>query len=99
MAWRLDGTYFESCSCDTVCPCTWSGFTANATLERCRALLAYHIESGDIEGVDVSGLSFAYFIDSPPVMAEGNWRVGVYLDDAASDEQPPSSASCCPVRR
>ena len=87
MAWRLDGTYFESCSCDTVCPCTWSGFTANATLERCRALLAYHIASGDIEGVDVSGLSFAYFIDSPPVMAEGNWRVGVYLDDAASDEQ------------
>ena len=87
MAWRLDGTYFESCSCDTVCPCTWSGFTANATLERCRALLAYHIESGEIEGVDVSELSFAYFIDSPPVMAEGNWRVGVYLDDAASDEQ------------
>jgi hypothetical protein len=87
MAWRLDGTYFESCSCDMVCPCTWSGFTAKATLERCRALLAYHVESGDIEGVDVSGLSFAYFIDSPPVMAEGNWRVGVYLDDAASDEQ------------
>jgi hypothetical protein len=87
MTWRLDGTYFESCSCDVVCPCTWSGFTAKATLERCLALLAYHVESGDIEGVDVSGLSFAYFIDSPPVMAEGNWRVGVYLDDAASDEQ------------
>jgi hypothetical protein len=87
MAWRLDGTYFESCSCDVVCPCAWSGFTAKATLERCLALLAYHVDSGDIEGADVSGLSFAYFIDSPPVMAEGNWRVGVYLDDAASDEQ------------
>jgi hypothetical protein len=87
MAWRLDGTYFETCSCDTLCPCTWSGFTAKATLERCRALLAYHVESGDIEGVDVSGLSFAYFIDSPQVMAEGNWRVGIYLDAAASDEQ------------
>ena len=87
MAWRLNGTYFESCSCDEICPCTWSGFTARATHDRCRALLAYHVESGDIEGVDVSGLSFALFIDAPPVMSEGNWRVGVYLDDAASDDQ------------
>jgi hypothetical protein len=87
MAWRLDGTYFESCSCDAVCPCTWSALTAKATLDRCRALLAYHVESGEIDGVDVSGLSFALFVDTPPVMAEGNWRVGVYLDDAASDSQ------------
>jgi hypothetical protein len=87
MAWRLDGTYFESCSCDAVCPCTWSALTAKATLDRCRALLAYHVASGDIGGVDVSGLSFALFLDTPPVMSEGNWRVGVYLDDAASDSQ------------
>jgi len=87
MAWRLDGTYFESCSCDEVCPCTWSAFSAKATLDRCRALLAYHIESGDINGVDVSGLSFALFLDTPPVMSTGDWRVGVYLDQAASDAQ------------
>ena len=87
MAWRLDGTYFESCSCDEICPCTWSAFTAAATLDRCRALLAYHVESGEIDGVDVSGLNFALFLDTPPVMSEGNWRVGVYLDEAASDSQ------------
>ena len=87
MAWRLDGTYFESCSCDEICPCTWSALTAKATLDRCRALLAYHVDSGEIDGVEVSGLSFALFLDTPPVMAEGNWRVGVYLDDAASDSQ------------
>src|SRR5258708_31863650 len=87
MAWRLDGTYFESCSCDAVCPCTWSALTARATLDRCRALLAYHVDSGEIDGVDVSGLSFALFLDTPPVMSEGNWRVGVYLDEAASDGQ------------
>jgi hypothetical protein len=87
MAWRLDGKYFESCSCDAVCPCTWSAFTAKATLDRCRALLAYHVESGEINGVDVSDLSFALFLDTPPVMIEGNWRVGVYLDETASDSQ------------
>src|ERR1700733_10036048 len=87
MAWRLEGTYFESCSCDAVCPCTWSALTAKATLDRCRALLAYHVASGEIDGVDVGGLSFALFLDTPPVMSEGNWRVGVYLDDAADDRQ------------
>jgi hypothetical protein len=87
MAWRLEGTYFESCSCDAVCPCTWSALTAKATLDRCRALLAYHVESGEINGVEVGGLNFALFLDTPPVMSEGDWRVGVYLDDAASDSQ------------
>jgi hypothetical protein len=87
MAWRLTGTYLESCSCDAICPCTWSALTAKATLDRCRALLAYHVDSGDIDGTDVSGLSFALFLDTPAVMAEGNWRVGVFLDDAASDTQ------------
>ena len=86
--WRLDGTYFESCSCDAVCPCTWSALTAKATLDRCRALLAYHVESGEIAGVDVSGLSFALFLDTPPVMAEGNWRVGIGRG-AVTNRAPP----------
>src|SRR5260370_40179787 len=84
MAWRVDGTYFESCSCDAVCPCTWSGLTAKATLDRCRALLAYHVESGDIDGVDVGGLSFALFLGTPPVMNQGNWRGGVHLGCAGA---------------
>ena len=87
MAWSLTGTYFESCSCDAVCPCTWSAFTSKATLDRCRALLTYHVDKGDIDGVDVGGLNFALFLDTPPVMIEGNWRVGVFLDEAASQEQ------------
>jgi len=87
VAWQLEGTYFESCSCDAVCPCTWSALTARATLDRCRALLAYHVQRGDIDGLDVSGLSFALFLDTPPDMSQGNWRMGVYLDDAASDSQ------------
>jgi hypothetical protein len=87
VAWQLKGTYFESCSCDAVCPCTWSAMTAKATLDRCRALLAYHVESGQIDDVDVSGLNFALFLDTPPVMSQGDWRVGVYLDDTATDSQ------------
>jgi hypothetical protein len=50
-------------------------------------LLAFHIERGTIDGVDVSDLSFGMILDAPPMMAEGNWRVGVLLDDRASEEQ------------
>ena len=87
MAWTLQGTYFDNCSCDTICPCTWSGLTAHATRDRCLAMLAFHIDRGDIEGVDVSGLTFAMVLDTPPVMADGGWRVGVVLDEAATEQQ------------
>jgi hypothetical protein len=87
MAWKLEGTYFENCSCDTICPCTWSGFAAAATHERCLAMLAFHIDRGDIEGIDVSGLTFALVLDTPPLMSDGGWKLGVVLDDAASDQQ------------
>ena len=87
MAWTMEGTYFESCSCDTICPCSWSAFTAPATNDRCTAMLAFHIDRGEVEGVDVSGLSFAIVVDSPAVMSDGGWRVGVVLDGAAGEEQ------------
>jgi hypothetical protein len=86
MAWKLDGTYFENCSCDFSCPCTLS-FDAGADYDRCKVLLGFNIESGDVDGVDVSGLHVALVADTPKVMSEGNWRVGVIVDSDASDEQ------------
>ena len=87
MAWRLDGTYFENCNCDVVCPCTVSAFRMPADNDRCNVVLVFHVESGEVEGLDVSGLSVAIVADAPQVMAEGNWRVGVFMDAAASSEQ------------
>ena len=49
-------------------------------------MLVFHIDSGEVEGVDVSGLSVAMLVDAPQVMADGNWRVGMLMD-AASQEQ------------
>jgi hypothetical protein len=43
--------------------------------------------TGEIEGVDVSGLAVAVLADTPPLMADGNWRVGMFMDAAASQEQ------------
>ena len=87
MVWRLEGTYIENCSCDVVCPCGASGFAAPADYERCNAVLAWHISSGEVDGTDVSDRSVVLLLDSPRQMSEGNWRVGMFMDDRASDEQ------------
>lgn len=87
MAWRLEGTYFENCSCDMVCPCTTSGLSMPADYERCQVVLAFHVDSGAVDEVDVSNLTVAVVADTPQQMSDGNWRVGVYIDDAASQEQ------------
>lgn len=86
MSWKLNLSYFESCSCDVVCPCT-SSFALPATHERCRVALVFKVNDGEVDGTDVSGLSVVVVVDSPQIMSEGNLRLGVFLDAAASDEQ------------
>ena len=86
MAWRLEGSYFETCSCDVVCPCTAS-LSLGATKDRCNVVLVFRIKNGEVDGTDVSGLTVAAVADTPKVMTEGNWRLGVVIDGAASDEQ------------
>ena len=87
MAWRLEGAYTENCNCEVVCPCVASAFAAPATYDRCTAMFAWHIESGEVDGTDVSDLSVVLVLDTPRQMSEGNWRVGMFMDDRASEEQ------------
>ncbi len=86
MSWSLNGSYIETCSCDLMCPCNLS-FDHGATYDYCRATLVFNIEDGEIEGTDVSGRKVAAIFDAPKVMTEGNWRLGMFIDDQASDEQ------------
>jgi hypothetical protein len=88
MSWNLEGDFYENCSCDAICPCTWSNLTRKGTRDDyCRFALAFEVERGEIEGVDVSGRSFVLIGDTPPNMADGNWRVGIIIDDGANEEQ------------
>jgi hypothetical protein len=86
MAWKLEGTYFETCSCNVVCPCTAS-LSLGADYDRCNVTLVFRVADGEVDGTDVSGLTVAAVGDSPKVMSEGNWRLGVFIDANASDEQ------------
>jgi hypothetical protein len=87
MPWHVEGTYFENCNCDMACPCTTSGLTAPADNERCNVALAFHIDTGEVNGVEVGGLTVCVVADTPALMSDGGWKVGVLLDAAASAEQ------------
>jgi hypothetical protein len=86
MSWSLKGSYVETCSCDLICPCNAS-FDHGATYDYCRVVLAFNIKEGEIEGTDVGGVKIAAIADTPKVMTDGNWKLGIFVDDQASDEQ------------
>src|SRR3954452_12702043 len=92
MAWKVEGTYFENCSCDVPCPCTVS-FDMGADYDRCEVLLAFDVEAGEVDGVDVGGVTVAVVADTPKVMTDGDWKLGLIIDDAASDEQADKLAA------
>lgn len=86
MSWNLKGSYAETCSSELMCPCNLS-LDHGATYDFCRVTLVFNIREGEIDGTDVSGLKVAAIADTPKVMTEGNWRLGMFIDDQATDEQ------------
>ena len=86
MSWNLKGSYAETCSCELMCPCNLT-FDHGATHEFCRATLAFGIREGEVDGTDVRGRRVVTIIDTPKVMTDGNWRLGMFVDDEATDEQ------------
>jgi hypothetical protein len=86
-SWQLSGDYFETCSCDYVCPCLTSNLAAQPTKGYCNAALVFHIEQGRYGNVVLDGLNFAVVLHTPSVMSQGNWSVGVILDERANPDQ------------
>ncbi len=86
MSWNLKGSFVETCSCELMCPCNLT-MDHGATYDFCRATLPFNIREGEVDGTDVRGRSVVAIIDTPKVMTDGNWRLGMFVDDQATDEQ------------
>jgi hypothetical protein len=69
-----------------MCPCNLS-LDHGATYDFCRVTLVFNIREGQVDGTDIGGRRVAAIADTPKVMTEGNWRLGVFVDDDASDDQ------------
>lgn len=84
MAYQLEGSLLEVCTCNILCPC-WVGEDPDGG--KCDGVLAWHFDQGSINGTDVSGRTFVILTHIPGNILEGNWRIVVYVDDGATDEQ------------
>jgi hypothetical protein len=69
-----------------MCPCNLS-FDHGATYDYCRVTLVFDIHEGEVDGTAIGGLKVAAVADTPKVMTDGNWRLGVFVDEQATDEQ------------
>lgn len=82
--WSLTGNYFESCNCDLVCPCI---FLRPPTEGFCEAFVGWHIDNGRMGDVNLDGLNVAAWLHSPGALTDGGWRLALYIDERADEEQ------------
>ena len=73
-AWQIRGSYFESCNCDSICPCRriYGVSGGRSTHGICTGVLAWLIEDGEAGGTNLAGLPAAL-----AVRYDANWWVSV----------------------
>jgi hypothetical protein len=84
MGYRVEGDYFEACTCRASCPCI---MLSPATEETCDLVLAWHITRGTADGVELGGLNAVMAVRTPRQMTDGDWTAALYLDDTADAAQ------------
>jgi len=86
MPWNISGRYMETCNCDFLCPCPTSGLT-KTTHGYCIFAMGFEVERGDFDGLALDGRKFVVVAHTPGAVGEGNWRVGLIVDDQADSRQ------------
>lgn len=99
MAWSLRGDYLEDCNCEVLCPCLLGprnergGALARPTEGHCDLLAVFHVIQGAMDRVVLDGMNAVMTIYTPGPMGDGNWTLGLYLDDRANAEQRAALSS------
>jgi hypothetical protein len=86
-SWQINGQYYETCSCDFVCPCLPAQMAVSPTKGSCTFVMGFQIERGSFGSMSLDGLGFIVIGLTPDAMGKGNWSVGLIVDQRASSEQ------------
>ena len=86
-SWQVGGQYYETCSCDFVCPCILGQMAVRPTKGTCTFAMAMQIDQGNYGSVPLNGLGFIVLCLTPEAMGKGNWSVGLVIDERATAEQ------------
>jgi hypothetical protein len=84
MGYMIEGDLLEVCNCNVLCPC-WIGEDPDEG--HCDASLAYRINSGEVDGVDMAGVVIASTVKIPGNVLKGNWKRQLYIDEKANNAQ------------
>ena len=85
--WKVSGQYYETCSCDFVCPCVPGQMAVRPSKGSCTFAMAFQVDRGSYGQVSLDGLGFIVLGFTPEAMGKGNWSVGLITDERASAEQ------------
>ena len=83
-AWRMRGDVMEACSCATTCPCN---FGSDPIPLPCEVVIGWRIADGHYGNTRLDGLNVVLYGRIPGNAFQGNWTVGVYLDQRADQQQ------------
>jgi len=86
-SWHVRGNYYETCTCDFICPCLPGLMAARPTKGSCAFAMAFQIERGSYGALSLDGLGFIVLGYTPEAMGKGNWLVGVVVDERAAVAQ------------
>ena len=89
MTYSVDGSYFETCNCDPICPCRMvDGIPGGrSTYGICFGALAWVVEDGRVGNVDVSGLAVALVVRYDDDEPGSPWTIVLHVDAAGDDRQ------------
>ncbi|HUS23146.1 MAG TPA: DUF1326 domain-containing protein [Aeromicrobium sp.] len=91
MTYQLAGTYVAHCDCRQVCPCAVDGPPTGRD-GQCHGLLVHNVTDGSLDDLDLSGVRVALAYFAPANISAGNLRVGIVVDNGATDEQADALA-------
>lgn len=86
-SWSINGEYMEACSCDFLCPCIPQNMTTPATHDFCKVAMTFAISQGHFGETSLNGVRFVVIAQSKAIMSQGDWALGVVVDDRASEAQ------------
>ena len=91
--WAVSGDYFETCSCDYICPCITGQNGWLPSKGSCTFASLFHIDQGRYGSLALDGLNAVLVGLSPQDMSQGNYSVGVIVDERANAEQQKALAA------
>lgn len=86
MAYRISGSYVAVCSCSGICPCPVDGKPSHPE-GHCWGTIVFDVREGNLDDTELSGTTFSLWNYFPSNITAGDWKVGIVVDDGASDDQ------------